>query len=128
MFWDITSCSPLKVIRRFRGTYRVHLQGRIIRRTRNQRERRWQAELTYSRFILRSRRWRRYVPPKRRSTFNGLHGLISQKILFLVLYQPRCFTKRYSSYNRVIAFPTFRHLLRHFHLPKRIHVGKCTIQ
>jgi hypothetical protein len=32
IFWDITSCSPLKVSRRLGGTYRLHLQGqRIIR-------------------------------------------------------------------------------------------------
>jgi hypothetical protein len=30
-FWDITPCSPLKVNRRFRGTYRLHIQGRISR-------------------------------------------------------------------------------------------------
>jgi hypothetical protein len=28
-FCDITPCSPLKVNRRFGGTYRVHLHGRI---------------------------------------------------------------------------------------------------
>jgi hypothetical protein len=28
IFWDITPCSPLKVYRRFGGTYRLHLQGR----------------------------------------------------------------------------------------------------
>jgi hypothetical protein len=28
--WDITSCSPLKVNRRFGGIYRFHLQGREI--------------------------------------------------------------------------------------------------
>jgi hypothetical protein len=28
VFWDITPCSPLSVIRRFGGTYRLHLQGR----------------------------------------------------------------------------------------------------
>jgi hypothetical protein len=34
--------------------------------------------------ILRPWRWRRHVPPKRRLTFNGLHGVMSQKIgLFL---------------------------------------------
>jgi hypothetical protein len=27
VFWDITPCSPLKVNRRLRGTYRLHLQG-----------------------------------------------------------------------------------------------------
>jgi hypothetical protein len=28
-------------------------------------------------------RWRRYVPPKRRVQLNGLHGVISQKTLFM---------------------------------------------
>jgi hypothetical protein len=27
IFWDITPCSPLRVNRRFGGTYRLHLQG-----------------------------------------------------------------------------------------------------
>jgi hypothetical protein len=36
IFWDITPCSPLKTNRRFRGTCRLHLQGRISR-ARNQR-------------------------------------------------------------------------------------------
>jgi hypothetical protein len=45
IFWDITPCSPLSVNRRFGGTYRLHLQGRRIRRARNQCESRWQAEL-----------------------------------------------------------------------------------
>jgi hypothetical protein len=43
-----------------------------IVRARNQREIRW--------LIFRPWRWRRYVPPKRRLNFNGLHGVISQKI------------------------------------------------
>jgi hypothetical protein len=36
IFWDITLCSPLKVNRRFGGTYRLHLQGRNISWARNQ--------------------------------------------------------------------------------------------
>jgi hypothetical protein len=28
--------------------------------------------------------WRRYVPPKRRLTFNGLHGVISQKMVLTI--------------------------------------------
>jgi hypothetical protein len=28
IFWDIMSCSPSSFSRRFRGTYRLHLQGR----------------------------------------------------------------------------------------------------
>jgi hypothetical protein len=34
--------------------------------------------------ILGPRRWRRHVPPKRRLTFNGLQGVISQKILLFI--------------------------------------------
>jgi hypothetical protein len=34
--------------------------------------------------IHRRWRWRRYVPPKRRLTFSGLHGFISQKIVLLI--------------------------------------------
>jgi hypothetical protein len=37
IFWDIT-CSPLRVNRRFGETCLLHLQGRIIKQTRNQRE------------------------------------------------------------------------------------------
>jgi hypothetical protein len=29
-------------------------------------------------------RWRRHVPPKRRLTLNGLHGVISQKMIFFI--------------------------------------------
>jgi hypothetical protein len=36
IFWDITSHSPLKVNRRFGGTWRLHLQGRRISQARNQ--------------------------------------------------------------------------------------------
>jgi hypothetical protein len=35
------------------------------------------SRLYLARFILRPWRWRRYIPPKRRLTFNGLHGVIS---------------------------------------------------
>jgi hypothetical protein len=38
VFSDVTPCSLLKVNRRFGGTYRLHLQGRRISQTRNQRE------------------------------------------------------------------------------------------
>jgi hypothetical protein len=50
VMWDITPYSLLKVNRRFGGTYRLHLQGRISR-ARYQREIRWQAELSASRII-----------------------------------------------------------------------------
>jgi hypothetical protein len=38
IIWDITQCKPLKLNRRFGGTCRIHLQGRKISHTRNQRE------------------------------------------------------------------------------------------
>jgi hypothetical protein len=34
--------------------------------------------------FLRPWRWRRYVPPKRRLTLNGLHNVISQKLLLFI--------------------------------------------
>jgi hypothetical protein len=49
--------------------------------------------------ILRSSRWRRRIPPNNQLTFNGLHGVISQKIeLFIAtavrasnpIYFPEC--------------------------------------
>jgi hypothetical protein len=42
VFWDITPYILPKVNRRFRGTYRLHLQSGSISRARNQRESRWQ--------------------------------------------------------------------------------------
>jgi hypothetical protein len=31
IFWEVTWCSLLEIIRRFGGTYRLHLQGRVRR-------------------------------------------------------------------------------------------------
>jgi hypothetical protein len=45
IFWDITTCSPLKVNRWFGGTCRLYVQGRRISQARNQRETWQQAEL-----------------------------------------------------------------------------------
>jgi hypothetical protein len=45
IFWDITPCSLLKVIRRFGGTCHPNLKGRRINPARNKRESSWQAEL-----------------------------------------------------------------------------------
>jgi hypothetical protein len=38
IFWDITPCSPLKVSRRFGGTYLIHHHGQRISQARNLRE------------------------------------------------------------------------------------------
>jgi hypothetical protein len=81
-FRDITPCNPLKVNRRFGGTYLLHLQG-LISRAWCQHESRWQAEVW---------RWKRYVPPKRRLNFRGLHGIISQKIVLFNRFYVLCNT------------------------------------
>jgi hypothetical protein len=91
IFWDKMLPSPLKVLRRFGGIYRLHLQDRI-NRTRNLRESRWQVKQLLSRrylVLLILRHWgiRRYIPSKRRLTFRGLHGVISQKIASLNNYR-----------------------------------------
>jgi hypothetical protein len=73
IFWDITSCRPFKFNRRFGGTCRLHFEGRRISKQvifGNQVERK--AKLATS-------KWMRHVPPKRRLTYNGLHGVVYQK-------------------------------------------------
>jgi hypothetical protein len=74
IFWDVTPCSPFKVNRRFGGTCRLHLQGREISQAGEQLETRWQPELCLQPALK----------PKRRLTFNGLHGIISQEIELLI--------------------------------------------
>jgi hypothetical protein len=51
-FWNITQCTLFKVNRSFGGTCRLHLHGRKISRARDQRERRWQAELCFHAGLL----------------------------------------------------------------------------
>jgi hypothetical protein len=66
IFWDITPCSPLRVNRLFGVT--CHLLSRWF----------------LAQLIYRPWRWKLYVLPKRRFTFNGLHGIISQKMLLFI--------------------------------------------
>jgi hypothetical protein len=81
IFWDIMLCSPLSVNWRFGGTYRLHLQGRRISWARDHSSACFLLSCRFlARLILGPWRWRRQVPPKRRLTFNGLHGVISKKI------------------------------------------------
>jgi hypothetical protein len=63
IFWGITQCSLLKVIGRFGGTYRLHLQGRRISRARNQLESRWKAPAFTMVAFQRSTRY--YIPEDR---------------------------------------------------------------
>jgi hypothetical protein len=82
IFWDIMPFCPLKVNRRLGRIFCLHLQTRRKRRTRNQREKRWQAELLLSRrFLVRiffqAWRWRRKVSPKFQLTFTEDYTLRS---------------------------------------------------
>jgi hypothetical protein len=94
ILWDISPCSPLSVNQCFGATYRLSLQGQKIRWARNQCESRWQnillATCFHAGFLLtlffRPWIWRRYVPPKRRLTLNGLHGIISHDCHLLLLW------------------------------------------
>jgi hypothetical protein len=54
-----------------------------ISSARNHRASRWQAGFLLNLF-LRPRRWVRYVLPKRRLTLNGLHGVVSQKMVLFI--------------------------------------------
>jgi hypothetical protein len=75
----MTPCSPLSVNRRFGEHNASIFRVGKINSARNQRKSRWQV------YFWRWR-WRRYVPPNCRLTLNGLHGVISQKmVLFNVL-------------------------------------------
>jgi chloramphenicol O-acetyltransferase len=78
VLWDITPCSPLKLKQCFRGARRLHLQGRRINQTRALNAT-YFTLLVFLAYYL-TLKWRRHVPPKRRLTFNGLHGVISHKI------------------------------------------------
>jgi hypothetical protein len=80
IIWDKTPCSPLKANRRFGSTCRLRLQGRRKKRARNQ-NCLLPASLSFLAWLICwPWGWRRYVPPKRRVTFNGLYGAISHKI------------------------------------------------
>jgi hypothetical protein len=70
VLWDTTPCSPVKVNRRFGGTYHLHLRGGRLSEARNQRDPENGGD----------------VPSNRLLTINGLHGVISHKIeLFICL-------------------------------------------
>jgi hypothetical protein len=67
ILWDTKPCSPMKSVE-VSEEYIASIFSVKISRTRNQCERRWQAER------------RRYAPSKYRLTFKELHGVSPQKI------------------------------------------------
>jgi hypothetical protein len=95
----MTPCSPASFNLRFGGIYRLHLQGRINKFSKNQLASRWQASLFLLNLFVRPWRWRRYIPPKRRLKLDGLHGIISQKMILFITTatktsNPKCVVTR----------------------------------
>jgi hypothetical protein len=76
-FWDITPCNPLKVNGSFGEKCHLHLQGSPLFFH-------FFSRWFLARSILRPSRWRRYFPPKSLLNFNGLHGVIYQKITLFI--------------------------------------------
>jgi hypothetical protein len=70
--WDMTPCSPLSFKWRFGGTYSLPLKGQRNRFSKPASKQ------------VASSIWRRYVPPKRRLKLNGLHWVISQKMILFI--------------------------------------------
>jgi hypothetical protein len=78
---DIMPYGSLKVNWRFGGTLRLYHQGIRISQARNQHESsvchlllRW-----FLSWLIRPWKCRRHIPPKCRSSFSGLHGVIFRK-------------------------------------------------
>jgi hypothetical protein len=78
IFWDMTQCSPSSFNRRFGEAYRLHLQGRRNKFSKNQQASK-QICWVFLNLFLRPWRWRRYVPPKRRLKLDGLHGVYPRR-------------------------------------------------
>jgi hypothetical protein len=80
IFWDMTPCS-LSCNRRFGGTYRLHLQGWRNKQEPASKQNSVCHLLVLASLFLRTWKWWRYIPLKRRLQLNRLHGVISQKMI-----------------------------------------------
>jgi hypothetical protein len=113
IFCDIMPCSPLKVIRRFKGTHHFHLQGWISQAI-------YQSESMHCYLLscwchawfIRLRRWRRYVFPEHRLSFNRLQGVIHQKTIPFLTTAARTSTPTIQSVSTDIQY-----FVRTFTLP-----------
>jgi hypothetical protein len=94
-FCDVTPYIPLIINRRFRGTYRIHLEHSLL-----------SASCWFlSWFIFRPWRWRQHVPPNRRLIFNELQDVISQKT---ELFTSAAVRTSYSTYMAELCSHTGR--------------------
>jgi hypothetical protein len=107
--------------RRFGGARSPHLQGRRIKQSRNQLEEgRKQSNRLCQNFRLiffDAEDGDRYVPTKRRLNFNGLHGVISQKIELFITSAVRTSIPR--NPRMYLLQPSTTHLHRS-HIYRRI--------
>jgi hypothetical protein len=78
IFWDITPCSPWKST----DVSEEHIVS--IFKIKNPAACHLLSYWFIAKFILRPWRWRRYIPLKTWLTFNGLHGVISQKTALFI--------------------------------------------
>jgi hypothetical protein len=99
VFWDITLCSRLKIMRRFGRTCRLHFQGRKISQERKQHEaggKKRESELhatcpilvpcfVYSSIIIMQAK----CSSETSLNFNGIHGFISQKTEHFIIITVR---------------------------------------
>jgi hypothetical protein len=76
---DRTLCSPLKVGWSAAGTSLLHLQGRAVSQL-------CLLPVHAGGLLLGPWLWSRHVPPKRRLTLSGLHGVVSQKSCEVFFY------------------------------------------
>jgi hypothetical protein len=86
--WDMTPCSQLSVNRRFGGIYCLHLQGR-----RNKFSNKWTSKQQAShlltcwfldKLISSTLKMEAICSSERLLTLNGLHGVISQKMILFI--------------------------------------------
>jgi hypothetical protein len=100
VFWDIMPCNPLEVNGHFGGTCHLHLQSWRVRQAGFCL---LPASCWFLAWItLQPWRRKRHVRPKRRSTFNVLHGVISQKTeLFILTKVRRCSTRYMATWHTV---------------------------
>jgi hypothetical protein len=84
VFWDIMSCIPLKVNRRFGGTYRLIIQDRRISQARNQCEAgRKKSSYSSETSVDFQRTTRRYIPEGRTLHKHRCENLKSCSMLFI---------------------------------------------
>jgi hypothetical protein len=107
IFWDIIPRSSLKVNWRFEGIMPPSWGWKNKRSKKRTWSRKHCSTPSCSflvRLIFRTWKWRRYVSPKRRLTFSGLHSVISHNIVTLITTAVRTWNPTHMFWFRCIWF------------------------